>query len=158
MASISDVLTDLATCLCAQITADDSPETCFCGVVPGGSVIAEYAGDCDDTDGMAWVRLALTYPSESVGLASQRVGNCSVGIGFDVEVGMLRRYPLDAEALDEATLLGLMEQQVKDMNTMRKAIQCCPSLPSKDYILGTYTPTGPIGDMIGGLWSLFVGL
>lgn len=156
MASIATVLTNLAACLCAQITEDESPETCFCGVVPGGAVIAEYAGDCDDTDGMAWVRLASTYPAESVGVAVQRVGNCSVGIGFDVEVGMLRRYPLQAEALDESVLLELLDQQVKDMTTMRRAIQCCTALPNKDYILGSYTPAGPTGDLIGGIWALYV--
>lgn len=158
MATISEILSGLAACLCAQITEDDSPETCFCGVIPGGGVVADYAGDCDDVNGMAWVRLITSYPAQSVGQALQQVGNCSVGVGIDVEIGMLRRYPLDAEALDEATLLELVDQQIKDMHTMRKAVQCCAgnSFGNKDYILGSYTPVGPDGDLVGGTWTLYL--
>ena len=155
--SIQTILNSLAACLCAQIEADGSPKTCFCGVIPGATAVQEYGTDCDNLDGMAWVRLALTYPSSAVGVQSQQVGNCSVGIGVDIEVGIMRTIPMDALP-DEAELLAANQQQVKDVLTIRKAIACCPDLHSKDFILGSYTPSGPLGGLVGGAWTVHVGI
>ena len=87
-------LTSLAACLCDQIESAGLPKPCFCGVVPGDSVVDTYGGYCNDKCGMAWVRLADAYPAQAVGQPSETVGNCGNGIGFTVEIGILRCYPV----------------------------------------------------------------
>lgn len=155
--SIMERMTELAACLCAQIVVDESPEPCWCGIMPGQDALLEMLGD-DCEGGVAWVRLASVYPSEIIGQQSTRTGNCGMGTGFDLEVGIARLVTVNEEAPTPAEALAATEQQVKDMETMRRAIGCCPALPKPDYILGNYTPTGPLGGVVGGTWTVFVGL
>lgn len=155
---ITDLLEGLAACLCAQIATDGSPGTCFCGVVPGDAALGDYAGDCADLNGVAWVRLALTYPSVTIGQQDQRVANCGSGIGIDVEMGIIRSFDVDVDSPDEAEALATATLQMDDMMTMRRAILCCSDLNPKDFILGSYRPLGPLGAMVGGAWTLYVGL
>lgn len=153
---IADVLIALASCLCEQIQTDESPAPCFCGVIPGDSAIQEYAGDCDgDGCGMAWVRLVTSYPSATVGQAVTTQGNCGANIGADVEIGIMRCISAE-EVPNEAELLESFDQQMKDMETMRRALLCCSTLNSKDFILGSYRPTGPIGGLVGGTWTIYL--
>lgn len=153
---VFDLLTTLAECLCAQIVADGSPEPCFCGVVPGDSVPAQYGGDCDYKCGMAWVRLASMYPAASLGTPSELPGNCSASLGFDVEVGIIRCTSLGtAEDLPSAgEMLGTAELQVRDAMTIWRAVSCCPAITSKDYRMSTYQPAGPLGGMVGGSYMV----
>lgn len=152
--SVMDTLTVLAACLCEQITASNLPETCFCGVVPGDQVPGFYAGNCNKKCGMAWTRLVNVYPSATIGQPSQQPNNCGIGTGVSVELGMLRcahvgtedRPPTPAEQMADAQL------QIADMLAMRRAVACCPG--SADFVLGVYTPTGPQGGLVGGVWSI----
>lgn len=157
--SIFDRLVALAACVCVQL-AEDSPdlELCFCGVLPGEGVAAAYGftedGHCG---GMAWVRMGNTYPSQGVGIPSALVGNCNFELSITIEVGVLRAVEFgdDQGNMPSAEeLLGQSAQQYKDMVSLLAAIQCCDALPSKDYILGNFTPTGPLGGLLGGRWNL----
>lgn len=151
---VIDDLTVLAACLCEQIRDSGLPETCFCGVIPGDQVLAAYTGDCAKKCGMAWVRLTSAYPASGVMVPNEQPKNCGAGLGFGVEMGILRcahvgtaeRPPTAAEQLLDAQL------QMADMLAMRRAVVCCPG--SADWILGQYTPTGPQGGLVGGLWAL----
>lgn len=155
--TLTETLTSLAACLCAQITVDGSPEPCWCGVMPGQAALFEPLGDhCEG--GMAWVRLANAYPSVAVGQADTSLANCGSGTGIDVEVGIVRVIEIDEDALDEAANLAIVEQQIKDMTTMRKAIQCCGAISPRDVILGSYTPYGPLGAVVGGTWTVYIGI
>lgn len=153
---VGDALERLALCLCAQIVADGSPSTCFCGVMPGQGVAADLAS-CGDGDGIGFVRLASTYPAQTVGVADQTPGNCGVAIGLDIEVGIYRCFPFtgDGSFPDPETLLEVSRQQYLDMESMRRALICCDWLPAKDVLLGQYNPLGPDGDLIGGTWQVF---
>lgn len=148
-------LNDLATCLCAQIIADGLPEVCWCGQVPGEIVSFDYAGDCNDACGMAWVRLIQVYPSTVVGEPSAQPGNCSTLLGFDVEIGIVRCAPVIQEGgefpsvTEQADAVAL---QIADMMAMRRAIVCCSG--HKDFLLGPYTPVGPDGGVVGGAWTV----
>lgn len=153
---VGPVLTDLATCLCAQILTDGLPPVCVCGVMPGIQVAMDYAGDCDDACGMAWVRLLTSYPSVAVGLRTDRPGNCSAGIGLEVEMGIVRclnvgdgTNPPDPADLSAAALL-----QSADMMAMWRAVACCRN--SKDWALGPYAPYGPEGGLVGGLLTMSI--
>jgi len=152
--AISVILTDLATCLCAQILTDGLPPTCFCGVVPGDQVALDYAGDCDDVCGMAWVRLVSAYPSTSVGQPVERPGNCGMGIGIEAVLGISRCIPLgeNGEPPDPIDLAAAAVLQQADMMAMWRAIACCRA--SKDWAIGAYTPFGPQGGLVGGILPL----
>ena len=153
---VGQVLENLATCLCAQIEIDGLPPTCFCGTMPGAEVPLDYAGDCDDVCGMAWVRMIASYPSTSVGAAAERPGNCAMGIGVDIEVGIVRCLdvgeggePPTPESMAEATRL-----QAADMMAMWRAVACCHG--SKDWMMGQYQPYGPEGALVGGMFQVAV--
>lgn len=156
MSRISDRLTALAACLCAQIEQDGLPGTCFCGVIPGEAAVAEYGGDCSDKCGMAWVRLGAMYPATGLGALDETPNNCSASLGFDIEIGIMRcirvpepEYPLTPAELSEATSL-----QADDALTMWRAVLCCEAIPNKDIMLTGYSPMGPMGGMIGGTWGV----
>jgi hypothetical protein len=153
--STYELLTNLAACLCAQIEADESPATCFCGVVAGSSITEDYLGDCDVACGMAWVRLASSYPASVVGVPDETPGNCGKMTGLDIEMGILRCEPQGeyGEPPTAQQRAEAAEQQVKDMVTMKRAIKCCSSLRSKDVLLGLYAPAGPRGGLVGGAWT-----
>lgn len=157
---LADRMIEVAACLCAQIDADGSPPTCFCGVVPGDSVVLAYATDCESRDGMAWVRLISMYPSSTLGEQSFVPGNCTGGIGAEVELGIVRSYPVsgDGEEPPPAVLEEIVRQQVKDAMTLYRTVLCCSSLPSKDVIVGVYTPTPILGGLAGGTISVTVGV
>jgi hypothetical protein len=151
---IATTLTDLATCLCSQIVADGLPDVCFCGIIPGEAASAMYGGDCTKKCGMAWVRLVTSYMAAGAGNAVATPGNCMTGIGFDVEMGMLRCTPI-GEATSPpspAELLASAQLQWADMMVMRKAVACCPG--HRDWALGAYTPMGPGGGLVGGFWVI----
>lgn len=125
--------------------------------MPGEAALIDALGnDCDG--GVVWVRLISAYPSESIGQQSQRVGNCGTGTGFDLEVGIMRLVTIEENAPDPAESLAQVEQQLKDMVTMRRAITCCDAIQGNDYILGQYVPSGPLGGALGGSWTVYVGL
>jgi hypothetical protein len=152
--AVFDQLTLLAACLCTQITADGLPETCFCGIIPGDAASFDYTGDCTKRCGMAWVRMSGVYPASGVGVPNEEVKNCGSALGFETEVGIMRCTPVGTGDKPPTTteLLTSTNLQVADMLTMRRAIYCCRG--SDDWILGTYTPIGPTGGMLGGTWTL----
>jgi hypothetical protein len=157
--NVSDVLANLAACLCAQIRDDGLPEPCFCGVMPGDRIPFDYVGNCDDQDGMAWARLITAYPASGVGRVNTEVRNCSAGIGVDIELGILRTSPVmqeDGEPPEEAAQLASSQLQVADMYAMFKAVQCCFAGEDVDYILGAYRGFGPEGYAVGGTITVMV--
>lgn len=149
-----DALSELATCLCAQIVVDGSPDVCFCGVIPGEAAAAMYQGNCTKKCGMAWVRLITVVPAAGLGTATEQAGNCMTGIGYDVEMGILRCTPIGTatEPPTPAQLLGAAQLQHADMMSMRRAVACCTG--SRDWMVGAYAPMGPSGGMVGGAWTV----
>lgn len=156
-----DLLVDLAACIQTTFTEDGRPGVCFNGVVPGDGMAADWAGDCGDGPcGMTWVRPALIYPSSTIGVQDQNPGNCGAGLGLDIEVGVLRCtnvFVEDAE-IEQAESLETSLTLMADMLSLRKAIMCCTALPTKEIILGAWQPMGPLGLMVGGAWTVYVGL
>ena len=152
---IQQTLEDLSTCLCAEIL-DYGPPVCFCGVVPGTDVALDYTGDCNDVCGMAWVRLVTSYPSVSIGAPTSRPGNCSAGIGLDVEMGIVRCIDVGdgTQAPPPEELTASAYVQYQDMLTMYRAVSCCRQ--SKDWVLGNYNPFGPQGGLVGGMLTMSI--
>lgn len=155
---VANALERLAMCLCAQIVADGSPQPCFCGVSPGTGFSPDLIQcDTEDACGVAFVQLSNSYPSQTVGVADQSPGNCGDAIGFDAVIGILRCFPLQPDGSNPPpdVQLQLFRQQMLDMETMRRALTCCDWLPSKNVVVGQYTPVGPEGELLGGSFTVF---
>lgn len=157
MEKITALLTDLATCLCSQLLDDALPPVCFCGIVPGSTVALDYSGNCDDKCGMAWVRMSAAYPSAQIGIPSVTPGNCTIGIGVDVELGVVRCITPggdNGEPPEPAELAAASVLQQADMMAMWRAVACCRT--SKDWAIGQYVPYGPEGGLVGGALNIAV--
>lgn len=156
------LLDDIASCLCEQIRSSPVPGVCFCGVIPGDGVVTEYVtgSDCPDgNQGMAWVRQGMIYPASGVNVVNETVRNCGSGIGMDIEVGMIRpaANPDDYGEPPTAEQYRASSALVNnDVMVMWRALACCDSLLDLDYILGTNQPFGPMGGVIGSVWSAAV--
>lgn len=155
-------LGELAECLCAQIQDPENgvPDVCFCGIVPGDQAVGNYSGDCDDVCGMAWVRLVQMYPMAVIGSPDENPGNCGTGLGIDVELGIMRCISVGDEQGNlpsPAELLEATQLQIADAMIMRKAIWCCDAIPTKDVLVTTYTPAGPLGGLVGGTLNISMG-
>lgn len=153
------LLTQIAECLCSQINDTDGvPGVCFCGVVPGENAHAAYAGECDDSCGMAWVRMITSYPAKALGQVDSSPGNCGSGLGMEIELGIMRCIRMEEQAPDEAELLDAVHLQMVDAAIMRRAIWCCSAIPTKEAIVTSYTPIGPEGGLVGGTMNVAVGV
>lgn len=152
------LLESLAGCVCNELTNADR-KACFCGILPGDGVVADTGSNCDDLNGMAWVRLRTMFPSTGVGELSTVPGNCGSTIGGEIEVGILRQIAppnTDGSRPSDAELLQASQDTITDSMLLLKAIRCCPALGPKDFVLGQWVPAGPQGMMAGGVWSLVV--
>lgn len=158
--TVFEVLEAVVACLGESIKAVGAPPTCFLGVVPGDAASFEYVGECTDQCGMAWVRMVSLYPSSSTGVADVSVGNCGKGSGLDLELGVMRctsvgegAEPPTPQELAESTALATLDAQA-----MFRTVACCDIFSEKDYIVGTYTPLGPEGGLVGGIVPVSVSL
>ncbi len=156
----SELLCDLASCLCAEL--DDGEELCFCGVLPGELVLADLAGyECGQACGMAWVRMASAYPSTIIGEADTTQMNCDKMLGLDIEIGVYRCVAdLDDPTVvpEPARLIEVSDLAIEDMLAMRRAVHCCSALADQGYSLGLYVPLGPVGGIAGGTWTVFTSI
>lgn len=157
--NVTRLLTDLAGCLCSELA--ESKPLCFCGVLPGSRVAYDYVGMCEEKDGMAWTRLGTSYPSTGVGRIDTNLRNCGSGLGFDIEMGVLRSAPTmkeGGEPPDEGDQLSSVDLQISDMLAMYRAVACCLGPKNYDFILSQYRPFGPEGFAVGGTLTVMVTL
>lgn len=152
MSRILDALTLLAACVCKEATNDGEEPLCFCGVLPGDAVAHDYGfSDNCAQPGMAWVRLLTAYPSSAVGSADTTPNNCMKATGLDIEVGILRGYPIEEQVSAEVAAEAVV-RQYDDYERMLRAILCCDAFSRTDLVLGSYTPIGPMGAVFGGIY------
>lgn len=150
------LLTELASCLCQQITDSGLPEPCFCAILPGAEVAFDYCEPCEGgACGQAWVRLDSLYPS-AVFPAPDVEGTCASLLAISVQVGIVRCAPV---AGDDGGPPGLADQldtaqlQVADALAIRRAVLCCGLSLHREHALGPYQPVGPLGGCVGGAWT-----
>lgn len=158
MSGVWDSLTGLLACAVTTLSEAGEPDPCAAIVVPGSQTVADYIGTCEnDGDGMLWVRLASAYPTSGVGIIDETANNCSKPLGWDIELGLIREYPIDESGFPEPDVTQqVADQQIREMGLLRKAIQCCEALPEQ-VVLRNYEPLGPLGDTVGGQWNIVVG-
>ena len=147
------LMVQLQQCLCETLTTRGlMPGDCFCGVLPGDQVIWDYK------EGMAWVRLATTYPTTTFpNIDNTLRGSCTAGLGATLEVGVLNCAPGISASGNLPTEFDQFEAtrlQLATMRAMHQAITCCGFDLA---ILGQYQPLGPQGGLVGGFWLVDVG-
>lgn len=150
-------ITRLAECLCTEIAAAGLPPTCLCGVMPGEIVDASYVSE---SEGMAWVRLAGAYPYSAFPVADLTGNPCVMPLGFELEVGSLWCAPVASSSRGAPPSMESQfetaEIQVAAMAAMHRAIVCCMPSERATSALGAYTPIGPEGGTVGGIWTLYL--
>lgn len=152
------LMEDLSACLCAEVSATNSGELCFCGVVAGEAIDAGLAG-VGRCSGAAWVRLDQVFPSTNFPDPDQKA-ECSTLLAATIEVGVIRNVILGNDrrnpTVDE--LVAVTRAQVADMSAMHRAITCCVTKSNIDfvYVLNDYQPYGPEGGIVGGMWTVTV--
>lgn len=150
--TIWPLMVQLSQCLCETLAERGiMPGDCFCGIFPGDNAVWDYS------DGLAYVRLVDAYPSTTFPSANTTPrGSCSAMLAATLEVGVLQcapglradgGLPTAAEQMESARL------QIAGMRAMQQAIACCDI---DLIVLGTYTPQGPQGGLVGGYWQLNV--
>lgn len=155
---VKGFLDALAGCLCAAVDSDQ--KLCFCGILVGTAPY-DVTGECsDDACGQAWVRVVTAYPASELGVADTSPNNCAKGLGLDIEVGVMRCFPVSGDPPTVAELLEVSDKQVADMLAMRRAILCCVEEldDGVEVVMGEYTPIGPEGEggQVGGAWLISV--
>lgn len=156
-ALVFPTMVSLAQCLCEEITAAGLPPTCFCGVLPGALVAADYV---TPEQGMAWVRLTGGWPYRtSVNAQDNTPSSCLAPLGFSLEVGVLWCAPVSGARGQAPTVEAQFEAvrvQMAGMGAIHRAITCCLPTGRSQVVLGTYTPHGPQGGVVGGWWDVTV--
>ena len=145
-------LLTLRTCLKDLLVADGF-EACLVAVTPGEDV--DPSG-VQNGRGLAWVRLASAFGSNSPPAKAVTISNCTTGLAARIEVGVLRCMPMPGRtqaSLTQEQLEFAAEAQLGDMLLMQRAL-CCAERP---FLLDNYTPLGPQGGVVGGAWSVLVG-
>lgn len=142
----------LQQCLCETLTIRGlMPGDCFCGVVPGDQAIQDFG------TGMAWVRLANTYPTtEFPTIETALRGNCTASLAATLEVGVMQCAPsltIGGAAPTQAQQFEATRLQMATMRAMHQAIVCCGI---EEKVLGQYEPKGPQGALVGGTWLVDV--
>lgn len=151
--TIWPIMVQLQQCLCETLTERGlMPGDCFCGIFPGDQAPWDYSG------GLAYVRLVDTYPSTVFPTANTTPrGSCSAMLVATLEVGLIQCAPTlgaDGSIPTQADQFEAARLQLAGMRAVHQAIVCCDIDP---IVLGTYTPQGPQGGLVGGYWNINVG-
>lgn len=111
-----------------------------------------------DRGNMAWVRLVSLTPVQET---TSRGTKCAVRLQATVEVGFLTCYPVpdDGSCIEPEEQAALSALVNAAMLALLKAVVCCDwadSMPTKrkpEVTLIGWTPNGPQGALIGGVWT-----
>lgn len=139
----------------------DGTDGNLCSVTkfPGEGVALDYA----ECGGMLWVRLVSAAPSASFPAPVQSLDNCARSLAFPVEVGLMRPAPIPANFVTGEMDLpsdedhsAATDRQLDDMQAMYRGLRAAQQ-EIEYMIVGNYSPQGPTGGTVGGVWSLTVG-
>ena len=157
MGAIDPVLAELSACLCAEL-GETVP--CFCGVIVGNDIPLEYAGECEEECGAAYVRLVNAFPSINFPQQDTASG-CTSLMAYTISVGVVRCAPVGDDRGNPPTpeeVQKLTDQLLSDMHAIRRAVRCCLADKFEDveYLLGQYVPLPSQGGVAGGEMTLTI--
>lgn len=144
------LLVRLQQCLCETLTARGlMPGDCFCGILPGDQVAYDYSS------GMAWVRLVNEYPTTVFPqIDNTPRTSCAADLAATIEVGVMQCAPTLTGSGGLPTYADQFEAtrlQMATKRAMHQAIVCCGF---ENAVLGQYSPQGPQGGLVGGIWLI----
>lgn len=149
---VESILIELADCLCQEIRKREMPTPCFCGVLPGEEAPLVYCNACQG--GQAWTRLVgLGEPNGDLSIPTNM---CAGIIVVQIEMGMVSGFvPVDddGEAVDFAAQMAATSRQLEQMDAMYHVLTCCPLTMQEKVSALAYTPLGPDGTCLGGVWT-----
>lgn len=141
-----------------ELTANGTRESlCEFALVHGDMVVVDYA----DCGGMGYVRLVTANPTSAFPNPATP-GTCAHDLAFPMEVGIMRQAPGMGEGLRDPRIpdtddhLAATSLALEDMMAMHRALRAVER-EMDQFLLGTYSPVGPAGGALGGVWSFTVG-
>lgn len=159
---IGTALSILLDALNEELTRDGTREDmCLVSVMPGADVPIDYA--LEDCAGMAWVRMVNAAPSVIFPNADALPQNCAYTLAYGIEMGVLRTAPTPTMFGSDISLpepedhFEAAQAQFKDLDAMHRALRNTGA-QFEDFLIGTYTPSGPDGGAVGGSWTATIGL
>lgn len=160
MRALPEMMAALLEALTAQIrAAGKADDYCAVTIYPGTGVPVDF-GPESDCRGTAWVRLVSASPSVAFPSPAMTVDNCGYTLAYIVEMGMVGPAPVMEERLGRLVVPDDVEQfeasmrMFAELEMMHAAIKAAGI---DQLILGDWTPQGPEGGVMGGLWTMTIG-
>lgn len=162
LTTIADVMDALIGDVLTAIGPDAHEDFCIATTFPGAAVPLDYGAEAT-CKGTMWVRLIAANPSTTFPTPDTSVDTCYAPLAYPLELGILRKAPIATTPLGKLRLPSAEEhavatrKQMDDLEAMHRGLKRL----RKDVELmtiGTYQPIGPDGGLVGGIWTLSVGL
>lgn len=136
---------------------------CSYGLTIGESYVPfdpDPEDDCEDEDAycsQAWVRVESVTMDN---VTNSWGGDCGGEMRLELEVGVLRcvEIPEDGEAPKASDVLISALQAMDDMRAIYCAAMNCEVAGWASIEVGQWTPSGPMGGQVGGIWTFTVTL
>lgn len=135
-------------------------DLCAKSIYPGRLVPIDYG--LESCGGMAFVKLDGVVPTSAFPVQDTSPNSCVTTLAYTFELGVMRPAPhIDYQnnepvLPDDAENDAASYDQYADMMAMRRAVQ--ELRDEVEYVvLGAYTPMGPDGGAVGGVWTVQLG-
>ena len=156
---VTEIALEVLGCLEETLSRYEA-EVCRSFLAPGGPPPYDTCCDCGTGEGMAYVQIASVAPTDD--FPNQQTGamRCPPsGQILQLNIAILRCAAVvddqgRAPSSERMTADALKVQ--RDRTIVYEAIRCC-YLDDADpgtYVIGAFTPLGPIGGCVGGLTTL----
>ena len=162
MSAIGGAMDVLLNYVMAELNKLNTGGLCAISRMAGAEVPLDYGQE--SCGGLLFVRLVSANPSVSFPGNDTTINSCSAMLAWPLEVGIFRPAPL-AELVNDELILPTdtenstaQEQQMLDLECMYRALIRLGNEEVEDLIIGSYTPQGPEGGVVGGRWGFTVGL
>ena len=153
-------LLELLECACAEVTVNGQGEPCFCGIYPGSNVSWDNCGECNRGKcGMVYLQPGRTFPY-TVFPQQELDAKCSLPLGFEIELGVVRCMPTiseDGDLPDPADITAAALGLIADQYALYSAIKCCET-SLQSLVIERWTPSGPQGGCVAGAWTLYAAI
>ena len=160
----NDALAAILGLIVARLEAASAP-VCRAFVAPGGMAPWDACCGCRDAEGQAWTLAERVYPADPFPLQDTGAQRCRpTGYAADVVAAALRcAHTVDdhGTAPPASVVTADAEKVGRDRRLIRDALLCDWLDADSDpgvFRLGEWTPLGPQGGCVGGMWRVTLAL
>lgn len=135
-------------------------DLCSKTLMSGGDLILDYG--LESCGGMLFVRLLGANPTSAFPESDVTINNCAYTLAYQCEIGLLRPAVMPTQSMKRIILPTDEEnydqsiRQYGDMGMMLESLNAVGN-EYEEFLIGQYTPFGPEGGIIGGIWTFTVG-